>query len=563
MKSIYLLSAFLILLFVAQSTPSTTKVNRARTVDISNYTYSLSFNRTTKTVFGEATVTFKPLADGLAKLELDARAIKFSSVLDAKSGKTLKYSYDSKTIAVELPKALDVSEEFAVKFKYSAVPKKGIYFVPALMRSGKEVRSAQIWTQGEAEETRYWLPSYDFPDDKATTEQFITVPDGETAIGNGRLIESKLNRNKTRTFHYKTDFEHSIYLTSFVIGKYLKVSDTYGDVPLGYYVYPGQEALAKKAFAKTKDMMRVFEEVTEIKYPFNKYDQIIAARFPFGGMENITATTLADTEIQAAGTPFGQGNVDDLVAHELAHSWFGNMVTCRNWAELWLNESFASYMEAVYRERSKGRSDYLRKINEDANMYFSYSSVSELARHGLFNTTADPENDETMFDPVTYNKGSAILHTLREEIGDEAFWSGVRSYLKANAFKNVETGDLKKAFEISSGRDLGWFFDQWMYRTGHPEIGVEQTFDKETGEFALEFVQTAAKSDKPLNLYVLPLEILVRTSQKTFREKIVLKERSQRITIQTVLKPERVEIDPEHKIPLKDLNMPPLEEPES
>lgn len=185
----------------------------------------------------------------------------------------------------------------SIRFKYSVKPSKGVYFVDADTEDGKVIRAAQIWTQGEPEEAHHWFPSYDFPDDKATSEQFITTEKGETAIGNGELIETIENADGTKTFHYKMPIPYSTYLTSFVVGTYTKVSDSHKNIPLGFYMYPGSEAIAQKAYGKTKDMMRVFEGLTGVDFPYNKYDQTIVANFNFGGMENMTATTMADTEI--------------------------------------------------------------------------------------------------------------------------------------------------------------------------------------------------------------------------------------------------------------------------
>ena len=211
-------------------------------------------------------------------------------------------------------------------------------------------------------------------------------------------------------------------------------------------------------------------------------------------------------------------------------------------------------MEAVYREKSVGRENYIEKIEEDATEFFTYTSVSDAAKHGLFNTSADPDDDGTMFDPVTYNKGSAVIHTLREEIGDTAFWEGINLFLTRHRFGNVETKDVRAAFEETSGRDLEWFFEQWIYRSGYPVIGLDQKYDASEGELTLTFVQNAAKSESPLDLYVLPLEISIKTSEKTFNEKLVLDERSETIKIKTQTKPEKIEIDGNYKIPIKDLN---------
>ena len=375
----------------------------------------------------------------------------------------------------------------SVRFKYSTKPKKGIYFVDALTENGKITRAAQIWTQGEAEEAHFWFPSYDFPDDKATTEQFITVEKDETAIGNGELIETNENTNGTKTFHYKMSVPHSSYLVSFVVGTYAKVSDKYKNIPLGFYVYPDKTSIVPDAYGKTKDMMRVYEQLTGVDFPYNKYDQTIVADFNFGGMENITATTMADTEIFFADMGFAKGGVEDLVSHELAHSWFGDLVTCKNWSNLWLNEGFATFMEAAYREKMYGRADYLQKIREDAAQFIIDDAISK-NRHGLFNTTAKP--DDSLFDTTTYQKGGAVIHTLRETVGTENFWKAINTYLNEHKFQNVETADLQKAMEDTSGMNLNQFFKQWIYGAGYPKLSVKQSYNPATKILNLTVSQT-------------------------------------------------------------------------
>ncbi|HEX8249038.1 MAG TPA: M1 family metallopeptidase, partial [Pyrinomonadaceae bacterium] len=439
------LAAFFVLVFVLPQFAQTKNFNRARTFDVQHYTIRTAFERSTKTVFGDTSIRLKPLKASLTTVELDAAGFKYDFVRLEDSGKNLTYRQAGEKLIITLDKAYAPKDSISIRIRYSCQPSQGIYFVEALRDKDKIIRDAQIWTQGEAEEAHHWFPSYDFPDDKATTEQFLTVAADETAIANGELLETLANPNGTKTFHYKMNVPHSVYLTSFVVGKYTKISDSYKNIPLGFYVYPGRETTARKAFDKTKNMMRIYENFTGVDFPFNKYDQTVVADFQFGGMENITATTHADTEIFAVD--YMPGEAEDLVSHELAHSWFGNLVTCRNWAELWLNEGFATFMEAAYREQAYGRADYLRKIKDDAARFIADEAVNK-NRHGLFNRLARPDN--SIFDTTNYQKGGAVIHTLREEIGDEAFRKAINIYLNRHKFENVETPDLKKAMEEAS-----------------------------------------------------------------------------------------------------------------
>ncbi|MEO6655814.1 MAG: M1 family metallopeptidase, partial [Pyrinomonadaceae bacterium] len=447
--------------------------NRPQTFDAQNYTIHASFDQKNKSVFGDTIVSLKPLAADFRVVELDAVDLVFESVKLEPSGISLQYKTTPGKIIVTLDKSYGPEDVIAIHFKYKASPKKGVYFVAAESDPQSAGHSAQIWTQGEADEARHWFPSFDFPSDKATTEEYLTVEKGETVIGNGEFLGKAENADGTETWHYKMPVPHSTYLVSFVIGKYVRIEDRYKNIPLGFYVYPGKEATAAKAFGGTNDMIGVYERLTGVAFPYNKYDQTVVSHFKFGGMENITVTTMADTEIFFADFDFGKSIVTDLVSHELAHSWFGDLVTCRNWAELWLNEGFATYMEAAYREQAFGREDYLRKIRSDAAEFLIDDSISR-KRHGLYNLRAGDVN--ALFDnsSVTYHKGGAVIHTLREQIGTEAFWKAINIYLTRHKLANVESTDLKQAMEEASGQDLAWFFDQWVYRSGAPHLDIKQ-----------------------------------------------------------------------------------------
>jgi len=543
---------FLLFTFSVSAQTSKPNFNRARTLDIQHYILRVSFDRANNTVFGDTIVRLKPLGNNFKEIELDAAEMKFESVKLESETKDLQYRLAGGKIYITLNKSYAPNDLISVRFKYSVKPSKGIYFVRAGMEDGKVVRPAQIWTQGEAEEAHYWFPSYDFPDDKATSEQFITVEKDETAVANGELLGTTENADGTKTFHYKMAVPHSTYLTSFVVGKYTKISDSYNNIPLGFYLYPGKESFAQKSFGKTKEMMRVFEELTKINFPYNKYDQTLVANFAFGGMENITATTMADTEI-LFGRP---DNVEDLVSHELAHSWFGNLVTCRNWAELWLNEGFATYMEAAYREKKYGRADYLRKIRENAALFFVDETINR-NRHGLYNLSARP--DDSIFDTTTYQKGGAVIHTLRETVGTENFWKAVNLYLTRHKFQNVETADLQKAMEEISGKDLNWFFAQWVYGGGYPKLNITQVYNAATKSVDLTVTQTQDSDKITPEAFILPLEIEITTANGTKIEKLEIKKREEVFSLKVDGKPAKIVFDKEEKIPLKTVKVQSLE----
>lgn len=522
--------------------------NRPQTFDAQHYVIRAGFDRVEKKVFGDTTISLKPLASGFRVVELDAVDLDFESVRLEPSNLDLNYRAEREKVIITLDKAYGPGDLISIRLKYTAGPRKGVYFVAAA-----DDHSAQIWSQGEPDEARHWFPSFDFPSDKATTEEYLTVEKGETVIGNGEFLGKNENSDGTETWHYKMPVPHSTYLVSFVIGKYVRIDDKYKDLPLSFYVYPGKETAAKRAFGGTRDMIGIFERLTGVAYPYNKYDQTVVASFQFGGMENISATTMSDNEILF----FGGAGVTDLVSHELAHSWFGNLVTCRNWAELWLNEGFATYMEAVYREEAIGRSSYMEKVRSDAAEYLIDDTIGR-KRHGLFNLRA--ADVASLFDnpATTYDKGGVVIHMLREHVGTEAFWKGINIYLNRHKFGSVESTDLRAAMEEASARDLGWFFDQWVYGAGAPRLDIKQVYSPRARTLTVTVSQTQAEDAITPRIFRLPLDVVVRTASGRVDRPIEVTRRVQTFSFRVAAKPTSVLIDPAEKVPLKRLKMRPM-----
>ena len=546
-RSLLLAAIVLVAAFSSFGQTKRPDFNRAQTFDAQHYVLRVSFDASKKTVNGDTTFVLKPLAANFRMVELDAVDLNFSSIVLEDTGKPLTHKTLGEKVIVTLDKSYGPEDTITLRLKYTAKPAKGIYFVGA--GSG---RSAQIWTQGEPDEARHWFPSFDFPSDKATTEQFITANADETVIGNGEMLGKVDNGNGTATWHFKMNVPHSTYLVSFVIGKYAKIEDKYKEIALGYYIYPGKESVVKDAYGKTADMVAFFEQATGVAYPYNKYDQTIVADFQFGGMENISATTMADSEILEASSEYGKSVVIDLVSHELAHSWFGNLVTCRNWAELWLNEGFATYMEAAYREKAYGREAYIGKVRSDALNFIVDDTITR-RRHGLYNLRAG--DISSLFDnsSVTYNKGGAVVHMLREQVGTDVFWKGINIYLNRHKFSNVESTDLRRAMEEASGQDLKWFFDQWVYSASFPRVTVAKTYDSRKKELRLTFTQTQKADPIVPAVFRLPLDIEITTAAGAKTEKVNITQRVQTFTFLVASKPTDIVFDPMEQVILKSV----------
>ena len=509
---------------------------RTRNFDVLHYVIKTSFDVANKTVKGAVEVTLKPLYKGFSEFDLDAEGLKIEQV-SLLSGMTLRSVSRPGRLHISLDRAYASSETITVSIKYHARPQRGLYFVPTASDNGFK-RPAHIWTQGEPEDNHYWFPCYDFPDDKATSEQYITTGGSEIAISNGELVETTINANGTRTFHWRMGQPHSSYLISMIVGDYVKLTDSYKNIPLEYFTYRGTENLARRAFEKTPVIMNWFGGVLNYEFPYDRYAQTIVGNFIFGGMENITATTFADTEILHAEDNPDDSSAVNLVSHELAHSWFGDLVTCKDWSNLWLNEGFATFMEAAFREHQDGRKAYFAELEKDAALYFQ-SEPSE--HHPLVNPNYPLSMD--LFDTTTYKKGAYVVHMLRETVGDETFWKALNVYLNEYKYRSVDSRDLQKVFEKVSGQSLEWFFDQWVYKGGYPELTIRSRYDSTTRGLTLNVTQTQKFGHITPAVFRLPIEIEIETSDGVRTESIVINRRTQDFTFRLSGRPQSITFD--------------------
>jgi aminopeptidase N len=528
--------------------------DRPRVYDVQNYVIRISFDASKKIVYGDTTIELTPLDQPLSAVELDSVGINYNSVRLASDNKDLVYRSGNGTITVTLDRVYRPNEEISIRFRYTVTsPAKGVYFIPESPASDRFRHPAQVWTQNEPEDARYWFPSFDHPSDKAMSEEFITAPKGEIAIGNGELVDKRANADGTTVFHYRMRVPHATYLTSFVVGDFVPLADKHRGIPLTFYAYRDQRSVATAAFARTKDIMSAYESLTGVDYPFSKYDQVMVAGFSeFDGMENITATNLADTKILFAAFPFSKMLVEDLVSHELAHSWFGNLVTCRNWSELWLNEGFATFMEAASRETLYGRDSYLSKLKQDREEFFVDDAISK-RRHALQNRLAQPDN--SLFDATTYQKGGLVLHMLRETVGDAAFWKAVRLYLVRHKFGSVVSSDLQSAMEEASGQKLQWFFDQWVYAAGFPKLEIKQAYDKASSEVRLTVDQVQRDDGITPAAFRFPLEVEVPTAAGPVARTLDISKRSETFVVKVPAEPNGLVVDKAEKIILKSVKL--------
>lgn len=525
-----------------------------RTYDVQHYIIRTRFDVPNKTVYGDTTVQLKPLSSGFQTFELDATGMEFESVKLEPEGKALRFAQAPNKLSITLDKSYGSSDTVAVRIKYRTTPEKGLYFIAAspATRYRRYTKPAQIWTQGEPEENHFWFPCYDFPDDKATSEQYITTGANEVAISNGELLETKTNADGTRTFHWKMEQPHSSYLISMVVGNYVKLTDSYRNIPIEYYTYPGTEAQARSAFGRTPKMMQFFAERFQYDFPFNRYAQTIVANFIFGGMENITATTQADTEILSGTDSETYTGADNLVSHELSHSWFGNIATAKDWANLWVNEGFATFFEAAYKEHVAGRDAYMEEMSANASAYFS-EDLYQYRRPIISNRYQKPVD---LFDSTVYKKGGLVVHMLREVVGDDVFWKALNAYLNEFKYQNTDARDVQRVFERVSGKSLDWFFDQWLYKAGYPELRVRHNYNPQTRQLTLDVEQTQTPDAMTPAVFRLPgVDIEFGTTRGRKTERIDITKRTERFTFTLDSRPRMIVFDKGERV-LKNLDFP-------
>ncbi len=474
---------------------------RSRTIDVKHLALDLQFDWQKKQAYGTTAITLAPFTRS-NKIALDAAKLTINAVTLA-NGKTLPYTYDGSerddALAITLDHEYQAGEDLTVKITYRtnwinhADPNglwgsygKGIRFFEPTTTEPK--KRQQIWSMGEPEANRYWFPGYDSPNDFRTTEFTATVAQPLTAISNGKLVATKNNSDGTRTFYWKMDTPYANYLTSFVIGEYVDVKQNYEDIELHSFGYPDEVEAVKASVVRLPDMVKFFSELTGLKYPYPSYSQIFVQDSP-GGMENITASTITENMIDDDRTHAEWFYFWDRVeAHELAHQWFGNYLTTRDWGHIWLNEAFAQYLDALYSEYKNGHEEFLLyQLMPDQNVYLG--DWNSGIRHPVVTRHYDNAESFTR-DNYSYVRGEAVLHMLRKHLGEDNWRKAVRHYVKANANKLVTTEDLRRAVEEATGESMEWFFDQWLYQMGHPVFVVTKSYDEAKKQLTLNVKQT-------------------------------------------------------------------------
>ncbi|MEI9949700.1 MAG: M1 family aminopeptidase [Pseudomonadota bacterium] len=524
------------------------KYERSRPFAIPHLFLDLALDFETKSVSGSATLDFERVAANAAELELDAVGFEIESVrLNAGKGFVdTPFDYDGDTLTV---RGLEHADAGKVLVRYRATPRRGMYFLEPDAKV--KHRPKQVWTQCQDEDARHFIPCHDKPHVKMTSELKVSVPNGFVALSNGELIDSQTPaatpaNNKPWTYHFRLDKPHPSYLLTLVAGNFTIIDDRPAElgksrqVPVRYYVPPARKKDTARSFGETPRMIELFSRLTGVPFPWQRYSQIVVSDFIFGGMENTTATTMYEHVLLDERAVLDITS-NDLVAHELAHQWFGDFVTCRDWSHAWLNEGFATFMEHVEREDRIGRDEYDYGVSSDNDTYLHEAS----ARYSRPIVCRDYAEPIDLFDRHLYEKGGLVLHMLRRELGDETFWAGVRAYLEAHAYGVVETNDLQRALEKVSGRSLERFFDSWVYRPGHPELKVKVSWDD--GLLSIAVKQAQKLGDTAEFHFQLEVEVGTRAGGVSRHKKSVTSA-SDTFVIALAERPAFVAFDPDLRV---------------
>ncbi len=465
-------------------------------------------------------LTFTPIGEPLTDLGLDAHLLDIASVEAA--GYATSFTYDGAGLCVSFDPPVPMGESVTLTTTYRVTdPPFGLNWT--IESDAFPGRPAQIHTQGQPETNSYWFPCHDFPNDRLTTELIVTTPQGYQVLSNGRLAgkDRRVVKAKTTTgehdlqwydvWHWSQDEqaggEHPVYLVTLVVGKFDVVDVGTDELPMPVYVPRGRAGDVEPTYGRTGEMLELFEHYFDEPYPWSKYAHAVVWNFGAGGMENTSATTMFDSALYSQAEALDQ-DYDGLIAHELGHQWFGDLITCNSWEDIWLNEGFATYLAAMWFEHRDGQDGYLASMQRSFDNVINRDKGTSPGTPAMVSPVYDHPWDVFRRGANPYPKGSSVLHMLREKLGDEAFFGSLRNYIDDHRQSTVVTSDLQEAFENWTGESFGWFFDQWAMRPGIPRVKIETRWDEQAGALVITAEQTQTiDAANPAFIFDLPIWI--------------------------------------------------------
>jgi len=496
------LAALLAIFLPVRQTRADEPYARSRDYDLQHSKIALRFDLENKKVLGDVTHSLCILKDGTTRIWFDSAGLSIESVSVNRTA--AKFETTAEKLIVPLPAAANAGEKFEIEIRYQGKPSKGLYFI--LPDKDYPDRPSQIWTQGESEDTRYYLPTYDYPNDRLTTETILTVPASWLTVANGKLINVAEAGKGMKTWTWKESVPSSTYLITVVAGEFEEVRDSWHGIPVTYYAPKGRGDRLALNYNRTPAMIDLFSKKLGVDYPWEKYSQAMVDEFVAGGMENSSATTnTSNSLVHPKLVPEYVTGQDELISHELGHQWFGDLVTCKDWGNVWLNEGFATFLETVWTEAHFGKDEADITRWNSARDWFEETHLYKLpmVRHDF--------DDSGEFDGNAYTKGGWVLYMLRHELGEDGFYRGLKHYLEVNRGKNVVTADLAKAIEEATHVNIDPFLAQWAYGAGAPKFDLSYTYDADKKQVALTVKQTQ-KGEGRVGLFRVPVEVEITTA---------------------------------------------------
>ena len=523
----------------ARFTLSPANVQPKQKLDVLHADLDLRIDPGQQTIRGSVTMQFSPTA-ALRKLKMRLREpLQVNSTL--MDGRPVQMNRSGSDLIFTFSPSLAPQSVHVLNVAYGGTPAPGGGIGGGMMfDTHQNVPSAT--TLSEPFGSYNWWPCVDDLSDKLTVDVKLTVPPGMFGASNGKLAAATPNADGWTTFHWIESYPLSNYLVSANVTNYAVFSSTYTSLdgkrkmPIRYYVYPEDLQQAQQNFRNVPEMIRAFARLVG-EYPFlkEKYGMV---SFPFGGgMEHQTLTSVFDRAAGAAG------DFDLLFAHELAHQWFGDEVTCETWNDIWLNEGFATYFEILWGLKAFGANegDYMSIFYDDG----LYNGQLRGSVH--LNRSANPFMDTG----AIYDKGGWVLHMLKYVMGEERFFRALRNYRAAHAYSNASTADLQAACEAVYGKSLEWFFDQWVFTPYRPIYGY--SFTQSGNSVAVTITQSQphriANRTSGADTYIMPVRLTLHYSDGTSQVVTVWNDRrSQTFTLSALKTVASVGFDEEHRI---------------
>jgi aminopeptidase N len=443
-------SAVWVLLLVTNvcASPTFPSDSRSASFDVLHYNITIEPDIPTKTLSGSVVIRFMSNIDNLTHVEFDCGNLEIETVKQA--GAQRQFTVKDRRVSVTVP-AMKSRQTTEVEIKYHGAPKFGIRFFP---------ESSQVYTVFS---TSQWTVCVDAPEDRATLSLSLVLPSKLTPLSNGRLISKRLVADQKTASVWKQDSPVPTYILGFAAGPYRTITEKKYGVEFQYLVTSFTDDETRRIFRDTPDMLRFFEDHAGVRYADKTYAQVLAA----GGVEQEMSSFTALNEA------YGKGVLADekdqwLGAHEFAHQWWGNMLTCRDWNHFWLNEGIATFMAAAYLEHRFGHDVYLREIERYRTSYDKVRAAGK-DKSLVFPDWLHPTREDRN---LVYDKGAYVMHLLREEMGEEAFWKGLKNYTRKYFGKSVVTSDFVAAMQEASSKNLDNFFAKWVYlKQGNPPHG--------------------------------------------------------------------------------------------